>query len=56
MWVSETHADHDWWSYQSNDRSQYLNAEEEPEYRVGEPQQACSVYRRTKNRLSLHLP
>ena len=38
MWVSEPHADHEWWSCQSNDWSLYLHAEEEPECRVGEPQ------------------
>ena len=35
-------------SCQCSGRSLYLNAEEEPECREGEPQQACSVYRHTE--------
>ena len=48
MWVSEPYADHEWWLCQCNGQSLYLNAEEEPKCWSGEPQQACSVYRRTK--------
>ena len=35
-------------SCQCSGRSLYFNAEEEPKYQEGEPQQACSVYRHTE--------
>ena len=54
MWVSEPHADHEWRSCQGNGRSLYLNAEEEAEYRVGEPQ-TCSVYRWTETDLAVSI-
>ena len=53
---SNAYAGHELWSCQFNGPSLYFNAEEEPECREGEPQQACSVYRQNQNRLSLHLP
>ena len=43
-------------SCQCNSRSLYLNAEEGPGCREREPQQAFSVCRQNRNRLSLHLP